>query len=68
MSDPVDVARPGTPLTPAERAAAAAYSRYGSVKEAARALGKSPSTVAHQLGAARIRTGAARSFQIREPA
>lgn len=65
MSDPIDVARPGTPLTPAERAAIAAFRGAYSVKEAAARLGKSPRTVEHQLATARIRLGVARSHQLR---
>jgi hypothetical protein len=66
MSDPSDVARFGTPLTPAEKAAIAAYQRHGTYKEAAAALRKSPRTIQHQLATARIRTGSGRSFQIRD--
>ena len=65
MSEPTDVARPGTPLTPAERAAIAAFKNHGTVKEAAAVLRKSPSTINHQLATARIRQGVGRSHQLR---
>jgi DNA-binding CsgD family transcriptional regulator len=64
MSEPVDVARFGTPLTPAERRAIAAFRQLGTVREAAAALGKSPATVNHQLATARVRQGVRRSHQL----
>lgn len=67
MSDPVDVGRPGTPLTPAERAAIAAVRQHGTVKEAAAALRKSPKTIEHQLASARARQGVTTSIQLRDP-
>lgn len=66
MSDPWDMARPGTPLTPAERAAVEAFRRADTIKEAAAILGKSPRTLEHQLAAARIRQGVSRSHQLRD--
>ena len=57
MSDPLDVGRPGSRLTPAEQRALDAVSRHGTVKGAAAALGKRPKTVEHQLAAARARLG-----------
>jgi DNA-binding NarL/FixJ family response regulator len=57
LSNPIDVARPGTPLTPAERRALEAYARQGTYKGAAAALGRSAKTVQHQLAAARVRLG-----------
>lgn len=60
MSNPVDMARPGTPLTPAERKALEAWWRHGT-KGAAAALGRSPRTVENQLATARVRLGVATS-------
>lgn len=57
MSSPLDMARPGTPLTPAERKALEAYARHGTYKEAAAAIGRSAKTVQHQLATARVRLG-----------
>jgi DNA-binding NarL/FixJ family response regulator len=57
MSDPDDVARCGSHLTPAERRALAAVARYGTVKGAAAVLGRSPRTVESQLATARQRLG-----------
>ena len=68
MSEPVDVARPGTPLTRAEREAIAAFRVHGTVKEAAAALQKSPATINHQLATARVRQGVGRSHQLRDEA
>lgn len=50
-------------VTPAERAALEAVARYGSVKAAAFALGKSPYTLTVQLASARRKLGAASSLQ-----
>lgn len=58
-----DVARPGTPVTTAERSALDAYSRHGTVKVAAHALGKSPHTVEQQLKSARERLGVTTTVQ-----
>lgn len=66
MSNPCDMARFGTPLTPAERRAIAAVREHGTVKQAAAALGKSPKTLEHQLATARIRQGATTSIQLRD--
>jgi DNA-binding CsgD family transcriptional regulator len=44
-------------VTPAERAALEAIGRYGTTKQAAHALGKSPRTVEQQLKSARTRLG-----------
>ena len=55
MSDPADVGRPGSPLTPAERRALEAVARTGTVKGAAAALGRRPKTIEHQLATARAR-------------
>jgi IS30 family transposase len=68
MSDPTDVARPGTPLTPAERLAIEAFRHADTIKEAAALLGKSPATVKHQLATARIRQGVTRSHRLNEVA
>lgn len=57
MSNPTDAARPGTPVTPAERQALDAVLQHGTVKEAAASLGKSPKTIDHQLAAVRSRLG-----------
>lgn len=57
MSNPIDMAKPGTPLTPAERRALDAYASHGTYKEAAASLGRSAKTVQHQLAAARVRLG-----------
>ena len=51
------------PVTKAERAALDAYSRHGSVKGAAYALGKSPRTVKQQLQEARNRLGVESTVQ-----
>jgi DNA-binding CsgD family transcriptional regulator len=64
MSNPFDMAKPGTPITPAERKAIEAYRRHGTYKEAAAALRLSPRTVQHQLATARTRTGVTRSHQL----
>jgi DNA-binding NarL/FixJ family response regulator len=50
-------------VTPAEKRALDAMARYGSVKAAAFALGKSPHTVTRQLDSARRRLGAESSMQ-----
>ena len=63
MSDPIDVARYGSHLTPAERRALEAVARHGTVKSAAAALGKRPKTVEHQLAAARVRLGATTTIE-----
>lgn len=68
MSNPFDMAKPGTPLTPAEKKAIQAYQRFGTMKEAAAALGRSPRTIQNQLATARIRTGVGRSHQLRDDA
>jgi DNA-binding NarL/FixJ family response regulator len=57
MSSPIDVGRPGSALTPAERRALEAVARTGTVKGAAASLGKCPKTVEHQLATARARLG-----------
>jgi DNA-binding CsgD family transcriptional regulator len=57
VSSPEDFARPGTPVTAAERQALDAMLRHGTVKEAAAALGKSPNTVSQQLATVRVRLG-----------
>ena len=66
MSNPADMARPGTPMTPAERRALEALRQFGTVKEAAHALGKSPKTVEHQLASARVRQGVTTTIQLRD--
>lgn len=66
MSDPVDAARRGTPLTPAERLALEALRKHGTVKQAAAALGKSPKTIEHQLACARVRQGVTTTVQLRD--
>lgn len=53
-------------LTPAERAALEAVARFGSVKAAAFAMGKSPYTLTVQLASARRKLGAASSWQAHE--
>lgn len=68
MSNPVDMAKPGTPLSPAERRAIEAYRTHGTYKEAAAALGLSPKTIQHQLATARIRAGVGRSHQLPDEA
>lgn len=50
-------------LTPAEQLALQAVARYGSIKAAAFALGKSPYTLNRQLESARRKLGAASSLQ-----
>lgn len=50
-------------LTPAEKQALDALARHGSVKAAAWALGKSPSTLTVQLASARRKLGAESSLQ-----
>lgn len=57
------VARPGTPVTTAEKRALRAYGLHGSTKAAAFALGKSPRTVEHQLRTARERLGVETTVQ-----
>ena len=57
MADPALVARPGTPLTPAERLALEAMRHADTIEDAARMLGKSPGTVRAQLANARSRLG-----------
>lgn len=57
MSNPADVAPPGSKLTPAERRALEAVARCGTVKVAAAALGKRPKTIECQLATARARLG-----------
>lgn len=68
VSNPEDMARPGTPLTPAERAAIEAFRRHDTIKEAAAFLGKSPSTLKHQLATARVRQGVTRSHRLQDEA
>jgi DNA-binding NarL/FixJ family response regulator len=55
MSNPIDVAPPGTRVTPAEHRALEAVLRNGTVKGAAGELRLSPRTVEHQLATARSR-------------
>lgn len=50
-------------VTPAERQALEAVARYGSVKAAAFALGKSPRTIEEQLASARRRLRADTTLQ-----
>ena len=50
-------------LTPAERAALDAVARYGSVKAAAHALGKSEGTLTQQLASARRKLNADSTLQ-----
>ena len=64
MSDPADVAQPGTPVTAAERSAVDAVLRHGTIKAAARSLGKSPRTVEAQLATARERLGVATTIEV----
>ena len=66
MSSPIDIGRPGSALTPAERRALEAVKRYGTVKEAATALRKSPKTIEHQLACARARQGVTKTIQLRD--
>lgn len=66
MSNPIDMARFGTPLTDAERKAISAYREHGSYKQAAAALGRSPKTIQHQLATARVRQGVDRTHQLRD--
>lgn len=49
-------------VTPAELAALQAFATYGTVKQAAHALGKSPRTVEQQLDSARRRLGVSKSM------
>ena len=63
MSNPADVARFGSVLTPAERRALEAVARTGTVKGAAAALGRRPKTVEHQLATARARLGVATTIE-----
>jgi DNA-binding CsgD family transcriptional regulator len=63
VNTPDDVARPGTPLTPAERRALDAYAQHGTTKAAAAAIGRSPKTVEHQLATARTRLGVSATHQ-----
>lgn len=58
-----DLAKPGTPVTLAERRALDAYGKHGSTKAAAHALGKSPRTVEQQLRTARERLGVETTVQ-----
>lgn len=62
MSNPSDMARPGTPLTAAERRALEAWKRLGT-KGAAAALGRSPRTIENQLATARVRLGTTTSHE-----
>lgn len=62
MSNPSDMARPGTPVTPAERRALEAWKQLG-IKGAAAALGRSPRTIENQLATARVRLGAGTSHE-----
>ena len=55
MSNPVDVAPPGTVVTMAERRALEGVLRHGTIKGAACALGLSPRTIEHQLANVRSR-------------
>lgn len=57
MSNPADIGRHGTKITPAERRALDAVWNHGGVKEAASALGLSVNTVQAQLATARSRLG-----------
>lgn len=63
MSNPIDVARPGSRLTPAELRALDEVARHGTVKAAAAALGKRPKTVEHQLATARLRLGVSTTIE-----
>lgn len=62
MSNPFDMAKPGTPLTPAERRALEAWWNHGT-KGAAEQLGRSPRTIENQLATARVRLGVDTSRQ-----
>lgn len=50
-------------ITPAERRALEAVGKYGTVKQAAFAIGKSPRTVEQQLKSARTRLGVETTVQ-----
>lgn len=57
MTPPPASTGPTAPLSPSELRALQAYVATGSVKEAARLLGRSHDTIRNELRSARLRTG-----------